>query len=178
MVEMTVVPVELIERRIYFVRGQSVMLDQDLAQLYGVTTGNLNLAVRRNRIRFPNDFMFRLTAGETQRLLLQSARAKGQGGRRTPAYAFTEQGVAMLSSVLRSQRAVLVNIVIMRAFVKLREVLFSHKDVLRKLEELERKYERHDAQIKAVFDAIRGLIEAPARKRPIGFTHPGSNTPA
>ena len=108
--------------------GQKVMLDQDLAELYGVTTGNLNLAVRRNKVRFPEDFMFQLNAQEMESLLLQSAGAKERGGRRTPPYAFTEQGVAMLSSVLRAQRAVLVNIVIMRAFVKLREMLSTHRD--------------------------------------------------
>jgi hypothetical protein len=129
MMESPLVPVEVIERRIYLIRGQKVMLDQDLAELYGVTTGNLNLAVRRNQLRFPEDFMFQLSAEERASLILQSARAKGRGGRRTPPYAFTEQGVAMLSSVLKSQRAVLVNIVIMRAFVKLREMLATHRDI-------------------------------------------------
>jgi hypothetical protein len=171
MTENLVVPLEVIERRIYLIRGQKVMLDQDLAELYGVTTGNLNLAVRRNKVRFPEDFMFQLSAAEMKSLLLQSARAKERGGRRTPPYAFTEQGVAMLSSVLKSQRAVLVNIVIMRAFVKLREMLSTHRDVLRKVEELERKYQRHDAQITAIFDAIRKLIEtSPRPRRRIGFT--------
>src|SRR6266404_5851534 len=124
-----VVPVEIIERRIFLIRGQKVMLDHDLAELYGVTTGNLNLAVRRNRVRFPDDFMFQLTSEETECLLLQIARAKGRGGRRTPPHAFTEQCVAMLSSVLKSHRAALVNIVIMRAFVRLRELLATHKDL-------------------------------------------------
>jgi hypothetical protein len=173
MTENLVVPLEVIERRIYLIRGQKVMLDRDLAELYGVTTGNLNLAVRRNKVRFPEDFMFQLDAEETKSLLLQSARAKARGGRRTPPYAFTEQGVAMLSSVLKTQRAALVNIVIMRAFVKLREMLSTHRDVLRKLEELERKYRRHDAQITAIFDAIRKLIEtSPRPRRRIGFTAP------
>jgi hypothetical protein len=102
MTEYLVVPLEVIERRIYLIRGQKVMLDQDLAELYGVTTGNLNLAVRCNRVRFPEDFMFQLSTAEMKSLLLQSARAKERGGRRTPPYAFTEQGVAMLSSVLKS----------------------------------------------------------------------------
>ncbi|MGA3165709.1 MAG: ORF6N domain-containing protein [Terriglobia bacterium] len=173
MTENLVVPLEVIERRIYLVRGQKVMLDQDLAELYGVTTGNLNLGVRRNKLRFPEDFMFQLSAEEMKSLILQSVRAKGRGGRRTPPYAFTEQGVAMLSSVLKSQRAVLVNIVIMRAFVKLREMLATHRDILRKLEKLERKYQRHDTQITAVFDAIRSLIETSRRPpRRIGFTTP------
>ena len=173
MTENLVVPLELIERRIYLIRGQKVMLDQDLAELYGVTTGNLNLAVRRNKVRFPEDFMFQLNVQEMESLLLHSARAKERGGRRTPPYAFTEQGVAMLSSVLKAQRAVLVNIVIMRAFVKLREMLSTHRDVLRKLEELERKYQKHDAQISGIFDAIRNLIEtSPRPRRRIGFTTP------
>jgi hypothetical protein len=171
MTETPLVPVEVIERRIYLIRGQKVMLDQDLAELYGVTTGNLNLAVRRNPLRFPEDFMFHLSTAEMKSLILQSVRAKGRGGRRTPPYAFTEQGVAMLSSVLKSQRAVLVNIVMMRAFVKLREMLAAHGDILRKLDDLEKKYQRHDTQITAVFDAIRRLIESSRRpRRRIGFT--------
>jgi hypothetical protein len=171
MIENPLVPVEAIERRIYLIRGQKVMLDQDLAELYGVTTGNLNLAVRRNQLRFPQDFMFELSTEEMKSLILQSARAKGRGGRRTPPYAFTEQGVAMLSSVLKSQRAVLVNIVIMRAFVRLREMLATHRDILRKLDEMEKKYQRHDTQITGVFDAIRRLTEtARGPRRRIGFT--------
>jgi len=128
------IPSELIEKRIYLVRGQKVMLDSDLAELYGVTTGNLNLAVRRNKSRFPKDFMFQLTAEEAKSLLLQTARSKGRGGRRTPPSVFTEQGVAMLSSVLRSEQAVQVNIAIMRAFVRLRELLVIHKDLANKIE--------------------------------------------
>jgi hypothetical protein len=182
MTQKLMVPVEVIERRIYLIRGQKVMLDQDLAELYGVTTGNLNLAVRRNKVRFPEDFMFQLNAEEAKSLILQSARAKNRGGRRTAPYVFREQGVAMLSSVLRSERAVLVNIVIMRAFVRLREMLSTHKNLLRKLEELERKYQTHDAQITAIFDAIRKLVETPPRpRRRIGFTAPPSHpakTPA
>lgn len=146
------------------------MLDRDLAELYGVTTGNLNLAVRRNALRFPEDFMFQLSAEETKSLLLQSARAKIRGGRRIPPYAFTEQGVAMLSSVLKTRRAALVNIVIMRTFVKLRQMLATHGDILRKLEDLESKYQSHDTQIASVFNAIRGLIAAPRRRPRIGFT--------
>ncbi len=147
------------------------MLDSDLAELYGVTTGNLNLAVRRNEKRFPEDFMFHLSAEEAKSLLLQTARAKGRGGRQTPPYAFTEQGVAMLSSVLRSDRAVQVNIIIMRAFVRLREVLATHKDLARKLEQLEKKVTLHDQRITAVFEAIKELLEPgelPKRQQ-IGF---------
>jgi len=166
------VPVEVIERRIYLIRGHKVMLDTHLAELYQTPTFRLNEQVKRNRNRFPPDFMFQLTKDEAQSLTSQFARSKeGRGGRRTLPFAFTEQGVAMLSTVLNSDRAIQVNIVIMRAFVKLRELLSSHKEVLQKLDELERKYERHDAQIKVVFDAIRKLIEAPVRpRRRIGFS--------
>src|SRR5437899_1038752 len=122
-----------IARLVFFVRGEKVMLDADLARLYGVTTGNLNKAVKRNQARFPEDFMFQLTQKETGSLIFQSGRSKGRGGRRHRPYAFTEQGVAMLSSVLNSERAVQVNIAIMRAFVRLRELLLSNTDLARKL---------------------------------------------
>src|ERR1035437_5288138 len=119
------------------------MLDSDLAALYGVTTGNLNLAVRRNKARFPDDFMFGLTKHEADSLLLQSARANtGRGGRRTPPFAFTELGVAMLSSVLNSERAVQMNIIMMRAFVRLREIVNSNKDIASRIEKLERSQDR------------------------------------
>lgn len=169
------ISVEVIERRIYLIRGHKVMLDSDLAELYQVTTGNLNLAVRRNIERFPEDFMFQLTKEETTSLLLQFARAKtGPGGRQTPPYAFTEQGVAMLSSVLNSTRAVQVNIAIMRAFVKLREVMATHKDLAHKIEALEHKYGTHDQEIQVIFKAIKKLLEPPAvpPKRRIGFSPP------
>src|SRR6266498_434189 len=127
--ELATIPVELVERRIYLIRGQKVMLDSDLAELYQVLTKNLNLAVRRNLDRFPEDFMFQLTAEEAESLRLQFATSNvGRGGRRYMPYAFTEHGVAMLSSVLNSPRAVQMNILIIRAFVKLREMLASHKD--------------------------------------------------
>src|SRR5262245_35946169 len=148
-------PAEVIEQKIYLIRGHKVMLDADLAELYGVTTGNLNLAVLRNPKRFPQDFMFQLSRQETQSLLLQNARAKGRGGRRTPPYAFTEQGVAMLSSVLNSERAIEVNITIMRAFVRLRSMLAGHADLARRLQKLEQKY---DEQFAEVFDAIREMM--------------------
>lgn len=166
---LTVLPPERIGRRILLVRGQKVMLDQDLAELYGVTTGNLNKAVRRNAGRFPADFMFQLTPAELANLRFQSGRASW-GGRRTLPCAFTEQGVAMLSSVLRSERAIQANVAIMRAFVRLRELLSSHADLRRKLETLERKY---DAQFRVVFDAIRELMEPPpaAKKGRIGFVN-------
>ncbi len=164
----------MIERRIYLIRGQKVMLDRDLAELYGVPTGRLNEQVKRNRKRFPVDFMFRLTLKEANAILaLRSQNAilkRGQHVKYAP-HAFTEQGVAMLSSVLKSERAVQVNIVIMRAFVKLREFLTFHRDFAQKLDALEKKYRKHDLQIKAVFDAIRKLVEAPPNppKRRVGF---------
>jgi hypothetical protein len=174
MTQKLMVPVEVIERRIYLIRGQKVMLDSDLAELYQTPTKSLNLAVRRNRDRFPDDFMFQLTKEEASALRFQIETSnKGRGGRRYPPYGFTEHGVAMLSSVLKSKRAIQVNIIIMRAFVRLREMLSSHRDVLRKLEDLERKYQGHDAQITAIFDAIRKMIDTPSRpRRHIGFTAP------
>ena len=160
---------ENIAQLVFFVRGEKVMLDADLARLYGVTTGNLNKAVKRNQARFPGDFMFQLTGKETESLIFQSGRSKGRGGRRHRPYAFTEQGVAMLSSVLRSSRAVEVNIAIMRTFVQLRRLMDSNADLARKIEGLEKKY---DEQFAVVFAAIKQLIApvTPAKKR-IGF-HP------
>ena len=163
----SLVPVERIERAILFIRGDKVMLDQDLADMYGVTTGNLNKAVRRNQGRFPPDFMFQLSDEEAAGLIFQSGRSKQRGGRRHAPYAFTEQGVAMLSSVLRSPRAVAVNVEIMRAFVRLRRMLASNAELSRKLDALERKY---DSQFKVVFDAIRQLMTPESKPRsPIGF---------
>jgi len=160
------VPIDQVERRIVMLRGQKVMLDSDLAELYGVDTGALNRAVKRNPGRFPADFMMQLSGPEAAHLRCQSG-ISNRGGRRYLPYAFTEQGVAMLSSVLRSQRAVLVNVEIMRAFVRLRNMLTSNVDLARKLAALEQKY---DAQFKVVFDAIRELMApAPAKRQPIGF---------
>src|SRR6266446_1249506 len=149
------------------IRGEKVLLDFDLAPLYGVTTGNLNKAMRRNRERFPSDFMFQLTAAEAESLIFQFGRAKGRGGRRHRPYAFTEQGVAMLSSVLNSERAVQVNIAIMRTFVQLRRLMDSNADLARKIESLEKKY---DEKFATVFAAIKQLI-APTEsaKKRIGF---------
>ena len=163
------VPIERIENAILFIRGHKVMLDRDLAALYGVTTFNLNKAVKRNTDRFPEDFMFQLTAEEagTLRFQIGMSKGKGRGGRRYLPYVFTEQGVAMLSSVLRSKRAVQVNVEIMRAFVRLRRMLASNEDLARKLAALEKKY---DAQFRVVFDAIRELMTPPeSKKRKIGF---------
>lgn len=158
------------ERHILVMRGQKVMLDADLAVLYGVATGRLNEQVRRNLARFPADFMFQLSKEEVALLRSQSAiSSRNWGGRRHLPYVFTEQGVAMLSSVLRSERAIQANIAIMRAFVSLREMLSSHRDLARRLDEMEKRY---DASFKAVFEAIRALIEAPLpTKRTIGFRH-------
>lgn len=160
---------EVIEQKIYLIRGIKIMLDSDLAELYGVETFNLNKAVKRNIDRFPSDFMFQLTKEEANSLRFHIGMSKtgGRGGRRYLPYAFTEQGVAMLSSVLNSKRAVQVNIAIMRAFVKLREMLATHKDLARKLNEMEKKY---DTQFKVVFDAIRQLMTPPEPKhKRIGF---------
>ncbi len=155
------------ERRILLIRQQRVMLSDDLAALYGVETKALNRAVRRNAGRFPNDFMFQLTNEEWGDLKCQFG-TSSWGGSRVPPYAFTEQGVAMLSSVLHSPRAVQVNIAIMRAFVRLREMLLTNADLARKLADLERRY---DSQFKAVFDAIRQLMTPPPAppKPEIGF---------
>lgn len=163
----SIIPPERVERLIVFLRNQKVILDKDLAELYGVSTGNLNKAVTRNIDRFPEDFMFRLTKEEFDNLRFQSG-TSSWGGTRTPPRAFTEQGVAMLSSVLRNERAVRVNIEIVRTFVRLREMLATHKNLARKLAALERKY---DAQFKVVFDAIRELMVPPPTKKrpPIGF---------
>ncbi|MFZ1941524.1 MAG: ORF6N domain-containing protein [Terracidiphilus sp.] len=161
------VPSERIERRILLIHGQNVMLDGDLAGLYEVETKSLNRAVRRNASRFPRDFMFQLTVQEYENLRLQFGTSSLWGGRRYPPLAFTEQGVAMLSSVLRSPRAVQVNIAIMRAFVKLREILSSNRELARCLDEIEKKY---DGQFKVVFDAIRELMRPPEKpRRRIGF---------
>lgn len=161
-----------IERSIYFFRGQKVIVDADLARLYQVPTSRLNEQVKRNRGRFPRDFMFQLTAEEASSLRSQIAISNSsRGGRRHRPYAFTEQGVAMLSSVLKSGRAVQVNIAIMRAFVKLREILATHHELAKRLEELEGRFQQHDAQIQEVFEAIRALLAPqphPGKPR-IGF---------
>jgi hypothetical protein len=166
----TFMPQERIERSILLIRGLKVILDKDLAEMYDVETFNLNKAVKRNIDRFPQDFMFQLTQKEFDNLIFQFGISRWGGTRKSP-YAFTELGVAMLSSVLNSKRAVHVNIQIMRAFVALREMLATHKDLARKLEEMEKKY---DQQFKVVFEAIRQLIAAPDSvqekpKRQIGF---------
>lgn len=162
---------ERITQSIIFIRSQKVMLDADLATLYNVETKVLVQAVKRTIDRFPEDFMFQLTQQEFDDLRSQIVTASW-GGRRYPPYAFTEQGIAMLSSVLRSKRAIHVNVEIMRAFVRLRRMLASHEDLARKLSDLEKNLEKkYDTQFKVVFDAIRGLMTAPEpkEKRPMGF---------
>jgi ORF6N domain len=168
------VPVELIERRIYLIRGQKVMLDADLAELYQVPTFRLNEAVKRNRKRLPEDFMFQLIKEEAESLTSQNAISKGRGGRRTLPYVFTEHGVAMLSSVLNSDRAVYMNILIIRAFVKLREMLATHKDLAARMEKLEATQKQHSSVITVVVDEIKKLKAGPppSPKRRIGFKTP------
>ena len=167
-----IVPQQIIENKIFIIRDHKIMLDKDLAMLYGVSTKRLNEQVRRNMKRFPEDFMLILTRQEVTILSSQFATSRWGGLRHLP-YAFTEQGVAMLSSVLNSERAIQVNIVIMRAFVKLREILSTHKELAHKLKELEGKFEKHDTEILMIFDAIRQLMEPPPEplKPKIGF-HP------
>jgi len=177
-----IVPHEVIENKIFFIRGHKVMLSIHLASLYGVEIRALIQAVKRNAKRFPNDFMFQLTWDETESLRSQFVILNDPIGRQGVTnskrgkhlkylpYAFTEQGVAMLSSILNSERAIQVNIAIMRAFVKLREILSTHKELAHKLKELEGKIEKHDEEIVAIFDAIRQLMAPPETpKRKIGF---------
>ncbi len=159
-----------IEQAILLIRGQRVMLDRDLAAMYGVTTGNLNKAVRRNLSRFPGDFMFQLTVDEAEASRFQiGILKKGMNIKYLP-WVFTQEGVAMLSGVLRSPRAEQVNIAIMRAFVRLRETLSLHKELAHKLGELERKIENHDENIRTLFEAIHQLMTPPETPhKEIGF---------
>jgi len=163
---------ESITSKIYLIRGIKVMLDEDLAELYGVKTGRLNEQVKRNILRFPNDFMFQLSKSEFEILISRFAISRW-GGRRKMPYVFTEQGVAMLSSVLNSKRAIQVNIAIMRTFTKLREMISSHKELRQKIESMEKKYDKQFqvvfAAIKDIFDQFRDSKEADKNKEPIGF---------
>ena len=162
------VPLERIEGTILLMRGERVILDSDLAKLYGVSTARLNQQVNRNLDRFPDDFMFQLTIDEFNSLMLQNATSKkARGGRRKLPYVFTEHGAIMAANVLNSARAAETSVQVVRAFIKLRQMLASNADLSKKLAELERKY---DHQFKIVFDAIRQLMTpAPAKPRPIGF---------
>lgn len=170
----TLIPIEAIEQQIITIRGMRVLLDSDLAQLYGVPTKRLNEQVRRNKKRFPPDFMIQLTQEEHERLRLQIATLKTGRGlyRKYLPYAFTEQGVSMLSSVLNTEQAILVNVEIMRAFVRLRGLISAHKDLVYRIDELEKKY---DENFRIVFTAIRKLMETPPEpeKKPIGFNPKG-----
>ena len=172
----SLVPVEHISRSILVLRGQRVILDRDLAAIYGVTTGRLNEAVKRNAKRFPEDFVFQLTAEDHATLISQIATSKpGRGGLRKLPWAFTEHGAIQAANVLSSPRAVEMGIYVVRAFVKLRELLASNKDLARRLDELEARIEKklttHDEAIAAMLSAIRQLMNPPApKRRPIGFT--------
>jgi len=166
----SIVPQSRIENRIFVIRGHKVMISIHLAELYGVETRALNQAVKRNIFRFPSDFMFQISEQEADLLVSQNVipHRKFYGG--SLPFAFTEQGVAMLSTVLRGDRAIQMNIAIMRAFVKLREILSTHKEIAFKLKQLETKVEKHDEEIQAIFEAIRQLMALPEKpKRPIGF---------
>ena len=171
------VPVEIIQSKIYLIRDQKVMFDKDLAELYGVETGHLNRAVKRNSDRFPVDFMFQLTAEEAESSRCQFGILKRGKNIKYLSFVFTEQGVAMLSSVLNSKRAVQVNIQIIRVFVRLKELMMTHKDLARKIEDLERKFQdkfkEHDQKFILIFNAIKELLsdkeEAAKKRGPMGF---------
>ena len=182
--DLNLITTEIIERKIYLIRGVKVMLDSDIAKLYRVPTKVFNQSVKRNKKRFPRDFMFRLTLQEFKNFRLQFARTNlrsqivtsSYGGRRYLPLAFTEQGVAMLSSVLNSERAVQVNIAIVRAFVRLRELMATHKELAGKIIDLEKKYGKHDKEIQLIFQAIKQLIDPPVPEIPkekLGFEYRG-----
>jgi len=163
----SVIPLERIEKKILFIRGQKVMLDADLAELYGVSTRRLNEQIKRNQGRFPADFMFQLTAEEKTEVVANCDHLSKLKYSAVLPNAFTEHGAIMVASVLNTERAIEVSVFVVRAFIKLREMLATHEDLARKLDEMEKKY---DAQFKVVFEAIRQLMSEPDRpKRPIGF---------
>jgi hypothetical protein len=173
MAKVSAVPDEVIVNKIYFIRGKKVMLDRDLAELYNVSTSNLNKAVMRNRKRFPSDFMFQLDNQEIKNLMFQNGISSWGGTRKAP-YAFTEQGVAMLSGVLTSDIAIEVNIRIIRIFTKLREMLLTHTDILLKLEQLEKQVVQNSEDIQMIFSAIKELLSPPAEPRArVGFRRNG-----
>lgn len=168
----SIVPAHNIEQRIFLIRNKRVMLDEHLAEIYGVQTKNLNKAVLRNRERFPEDFTFQLTPQEWHALRFQigTSKKKGRGGRRYLPYAFTEHGAVMLASVLNSPIAIKASIQVVRAFVRLREILTTHKELGEKLVQLEKKIGRHDEEIRTLFEAIRRLMQPPEKpRRQIGF---------
>ena len=169
MAENFLIPSERIISKIYIIRNRKVMIDRDLAELYGVTTGNLNLAVKRNIKRFPEDFMFQLSKEEMKNWILQIATSNSERmGLRKQPFVFTEGGVAMLSGVLNSERAINVNIQIIRTFIKIRELLATNEAIQRKVMELEKKYGRHNDKIKKIF-YILGLLQTDENKKEIGF---------
>ena len=169
MAKIIAIPDEIIINKIHFIRGKKVMLDRDLADLYNVTTFNLNKAVRRNIKRFPEDFMFQLENEEVRNLIFQNGISSWGGTRKAP-YAFTEQGVAMLSGILTSDIAIEVNIQIIRIFTRLREMLLTHTDILLKLEQLEKQVVQNSGDIQMIFAALKELLSAPAEPRPrVGF---------
>jgi hypothetical protein len=169
MEQSSLIPVERIERTIYVIRGEKVIIDADLAALYGVETRVLIQAIKRNARRFPKDFVFRLSTVEFESLRSQIVISKGKGGRRSLPYAFTEHGVVMAANVLNNDRAVRTSVEIVRAFVRLRQMLASHAELSRRLDELESKYDR---QFKVVFDAIRQLmLPIEKNRKRIGFRH-------
>jgi hypothetical protein len=170
-IELAVVTLDHVERRIYDIRDQKIMLDKELAELYGVTTKAFNQAVKRNEERFPEDFRFQLNKTEYENLRSQfvTSRSYNYGGRRYLPYVFTEQGVAMLSSVLSSDRAVQVNIAIMRAFVGMRRLVASNAEITKKLAAIENKLGQHDESFRTVFAAIRAMMKAESNSEPIGY---------
>lgn len=164
------IPDEAISSKIYLIRGQKVMLDSELAELYQVETKRLNEQVKRNTARFPEDFMFTLTEEEWENLKSQNATSRNWGGRRTLPNVFTEHGVLMLSSVLNSERAIQVNIQIMRIYVRIREMLLTHKDLLLKIEQMEKKLTDHDERIQSIFHYLKQFIQEQQTPRiEIGF---------
>jgi phage regulator Rha-like protein len=164
------IPSEIIEQKIFIIRGHKVMFDKELAMLYGIGTRDLNKAVTRNLDRFPEDFMFQLNKKEFKNLMFQNGTSSWGGTRKMPRV-FTEHGILMLSSVINTKRAIQVNIAIMRTFVKLRQFLSTHKELAHKLSELEKKIEKHDTEIQAIFEAIRQLMAPPPEppRQRIGF---------
>jgi len=169
---------QLIIDGVHSIRGMKVMLDKDLADMYGVQTSALNQAVKRNRLRFPDDFMFQLSQKEFESLISQSVISKqvGRGGSRKLPYAFTEQGVAMISSVLNSETAIQVNIQIIRVFIKMKQLLLDNKDLYLKIERIENKLTAHDEDIQNIFVILKKLLQPPPIKRKIiGFPYPNKN---
>lgn len=165
-----IIPQVIIEQRIFLIRGQRVMVDRDISELYGVETKYLNRQVKRNILRFPNEFMFQLNSKERNELVTICHRFATMKHSTSLPYAFTEHGVAMLASVLNSGRAIKISISIIKAFIKIREMLFAHKDLTVKLNELEKKIEKHDGEIGTIFEAIRQLMSPPKEKiQKIGF---------